>query len=166
MFPLSLIIGDAITGFHPLIPFVCTSFLVSVAIGFGCAERSATRIGAATLAGVIQFFLVPTQCVGSSLVLIQQRQRSGCMLHRWHSVFWNTLAGDAFYVHAFRRGRPGKESSRLRGESLAVNKAKLISQSRHSANALVVSCAGHRLVASASCAIRRRNGRRFSPAQG
>jgi hypothetical protein len=42
----------------------------------------------------------------------------------------------------------------------------LISQSRHSANALVVSCAGHRLVASASCAIRRRNGRRFSPAQG
>src|SRR5580693_4989798 len=31
---LSLIAGDVFTGFHPLIPYVYASFLVSVAIGF------------------------------------------------------------------------------------------------------------------------------------
>src|ERR1700675_1128807 len=56
---LSLIVGDVFTGFHQLIPFVYASFLVSVAIGFLLRrKRSALRIGAATVAGAIQFFLV------------------------------------------------------------------------------------------------------------
>src|SRR5713226_1377220 len=56
---LSLVIGDIFTGFHQLIPFVYASFLVSVAIGFSLRQkRSAPRIGAATVAGAIQFFLV------------------------------------------------------------------------------------------------------------
>jgi hypothetical protein len=56
---LSLVIGDAITGFHMLIPFVYASFLVSAVIGFWLRrKRSAAKIGAATLGGAIQFFLV------------------------------------------------------------------------------------------------------------
>src|SRR5260370_1526460 len=56
---LSLILGDVFTGFHQLIPFVYTSFLVSVTIGFWLRrKRSAPRIAAATVAGAIQFFLV------------------------------------------------------------------------------------------------------------
>src|SRR5258708_40336091 len=56
---LSLIVGDVFTGFHQLIPFIYLSFLVSVTIGFCLRrKRSAPRIGAAALAGAIQFFLV------------------------------------------------------------------------------------------------------------
>src|SRR6202795_1292422 len=56
---LSLIAGDVFTGFHQLIPFVYASFLVSVSIGFWLRrKRSAPRIGAATIAGAIQFFIV------------------------------------------------------------------------------------------------------------
>jgi hypothetical protein len=56
---LSIVAGDIFTGFHPLIPYVYASFLVSVAIGFWLRRRkSASRIGAATLAGAVQFFLI------------------------------------------------------------------------------------------------------------
>src|ERR1700740_2961046 len=56
---VSLIAGDVFIGFHRLIPYVYASFLVSVAIGFWLRrKRSAPRIGAATLAGAIQFFLI------------------------------------------------------------------------------------------------------------
>src|ERR1700719_1775636 len=45
---VSLIAGDVFIGFHRLIPYVCASFLVSVAIGFWLRRtRSAPRIGAA-----------------------------------------------------------------------------------------------------------------------
>jgi hypothetical protein len=58
---LSLVAGDIFVGFHLLIPYVYASFLVSVAIGFWLRrKRSAPRIGAATLAGAIQFFWSPT----------------------------------------------------------------------------------------------------------
>src|ERR1700716_1142832 len=56
---LSLILGDVVTGFHQLIPFVYASFLVSVTIGFWLRrKRSAPRIAAVTLAGAGQVFLV------------------------------------------------------------------------------------------------------------
>src|SRR6266404_9584520 len=98
---LSLIIGDAITGFHPLIPFVYASFLVSVAIGFWLRrKRSATRIGVATLVGAMQFFLVTNFAMWASSLSSYPKTASGlaaCYIAGL-PLFWNTLAGDAFYV--------------------------------------------------------------------
>src|SRR6202023_3992159 len=66
---LSLIVGDIFTGFHQLIPFIYASFLVSVAIGFWLRrKRSAARIGVATLAGAIQFFLVSNFALWASSI--------------------------------------------------------------------------------------------------
>src|ERR1700692_4300088 len=56
---LSLVAGDLFTGFHRLIPYVYASFLVSVVIGFWLRRaKSASRIGGATVAGAIHFFLI------------------------------------------------------------------------------------------------------------
>src|ERR1700704_1681893 len=97
---LSLIIGDAITGFHPLIPFVYASFLVSVALGFWLRRtRSAARIGAATLAGATQFFLVTNFAVWATSIGSYPKTAVGlaaCYI-AGIPLFWNTLAGDAFY---------------------------------------------------------------------
>src|ERR1700730_14948624 len=41
---LSLIVGDFITGFHQVIPFVYASFLVSVAIGFWLRQKSLCHV--------------------------------------------------------------------------------------------------------------------------
>jgi|SRR5579872_6698165 len=98
---LSLIIGDAITGFHKLIPFVYASFLVSVAIGFWLRRRrSATRIGAATLVGAIQFFLVTNFGVWASSIGSYPKTAGGLTACYISGIplFWNTLAGDAFYA--------------------------------------------------------------------
>jgi hypothetical protein len=98
---LSLIVGNAITGFHRLIPFVYASFLVSVVIGFWLRrKRSAPRIGAATLAGAIQFFLVTNFALWASSIGSYPRTASGlaaCYI-AGTPLFWNTLAGDAFYA--------------------------------------------------------------------
>jgi uncharacterized protein DUF6580 len=98
---LSLMIGDAITGFHKLIPFVYTSFLVSVAIGFWLRrKRSATRMGAATLAGAIQFFLVTNFAVWVTSIGSYPKTAAGLAACYIAGIpfFWNTLAGDAFYA--------------------------------------------------------------------
>jgi len=98
---LSLIVGNVITGFHRLIPFVYASFLVSVVIGFWLRrKRSAPRIGAATLAGAIQFFLVTNFALWASSIGSYPRTASGlaaCYI-AGIPLFWNTLAGDAFYA--------------------------------------------------------------------
>jgi len=126
---LSLIIGDAITGFHPLIPFVYASFLVSAAIGFWLRrKRSATRIGVATLVGAMQFFLVTNFAMWASSLSSYPTRASGlaaCYI-AGIPLFWNTLAGDAFYVALLFGGMALAERKfpALR-ESLAVNKAKL-----------------------------------------
>src|SRR6202158_4141926 len=66
---LSLVAGDFVTGFHRLIPYVYASFLVSVAIGFWLRRRkSASCIGAATVAGAIQFFLITNFAVWASSI--------------------------------------------------------------------------------------------------
>ena len=98
---LSLIIGDAITDFHPLIPFVYASFLLSVAIGFWLRrKRSATRIGVATLAGAIQFFLVTNFAVWTTSIGSYPKTTAGLTACYVAGIpfFWNTLAGDAFYA--------------------------------------------------------------------
>src|ERR1700686_2147866 len=66
---LSIVAGDIFTGFHALIPYVYASFLVSVAIGFWLRrKKSASHIGAATLAGAIQFFLITNFAVWVSSI--------------------------------------------------------------------------------------------------
>jgi hypothetical protein len=126
---LSLIIGDAITGFHPLIPFVYASFLVSAAIGFWLRrKRSATRIGVATLVGAMQFFLVTNFAMWASSLSSYPKTASGlaaCYI-AGIPLFWNTLAGDAFYVALLFgvMALAERKFPALR-ESLAVNKAKL-----------------------------------------
>src|SRR6266478_4098499 len=98
---LSLIVGDIFTGFHQLIPFIYASFLVSVAIGFLLRrKKSAPRIGAATLAGAIQFFLVTNFALWASSIGSYPKTAGGlaaCYI-AGIPLFWNTLAGDAFYA--------------------------------------------------------------------
>ena len=101
---LSLIIGDVITGFHQLIPFIYASFLVSVAIGFSFRRNmSAPRIGAATIAGAIQFFVVTNFALWASSIGSYPKTAGGlfaCYIAGF-PLFWNTLAGDAFYATLF-----------------------------------------------------------------
>ena len=98
---LSLILGDVFTGFHQLIPFVYVSFLVSVTIGFWLRrKRSAPRIAAATLAGAIQFFLVTNFALWASSIGSFPKTAGGLVACYVAGLplFWNTLAGDAFYA--------------------------------------------------------------------
>lgn len=98
---LSLIMGDLFTGFHPLIPFVYASFLVSVTIGFRLRrKRSAPRIAAATLAGAVQFFLVTNFALWASSIGSYSKTADGLVACYIAGIplFWNTLASDAFYV--------------------------------------------------------------------
>src|SRR5580693_5729651 len=98
---LSLIVGDALTGFHRLIPVIYASFLVSVAIGFWLRrKRSAPRIGAATVAGAGQFFLVTNFAMWASSIGSFPKTAGGlaaCYV-AGIPVFWNTLASDVFYA--------------------------------------------------------------------
>ena len=98
---LSLVAGDIFVGFHRLIPFVYASFLVSVSLGFWVRrKKSAARIGTATLAGAIQFFLVSNFALWASGISRFSRDASGliaCYV-AGAPLFWNTLAGDAWYV--------------------------------------------------------------------
>jgi hypothetical protein len=98
---LSLIVGDVFTGFHQLIPFIYASFLVSVAIGFWVRrKRSAPRIAAATFAGAVQFFLVTNFALWASSIGSYPKTAGGlvsCYIAGF-PLFWNTLAGDAFYA--------------------------------------------------------------------
>jgi hypothetical protein len=98
---LSIVAGDVFTGFHRLIPYVYASFLVSVAIGFWLRQKkSAPRIGGATVAGAIQFFLITNFAVWVTSIGNYPKNAGGlaaCYIAGL-PVFWNTLAGDAFYV--------------------------------------------------------------------
>jgi len=98
---LSLILGDVFTGFHQLLPVIYASFLVSVAIGFWLRrKRSAPRIGAATLAGAMQFFLVTNFALWASSIGSFPKTAGGLAACYVAGIplFWNTLAGDAFYA--------------------------------------------------------------------
>ncbi|HTQ61755.1 MAG TPA: DUF6580 family putative transport protein [Candidatus Solibacter sp.] len=97
---LALFAGDIFIGFHRLMPVVYASFLVSVAIGLWLRNRrTVTRIGAATLAGTLQFFLVTNFAVWAAGL---NYPRTGTGLLACYAAgipfFWNTLAGDAIYA--------------------------------------------------------------------
>jgi hypothetical protein len=98
---LSLVAGDLFTGFHPLIPYVYASFLVSVAIGFWLRrKKSAPRIGTATVAGAIQFFLITNFALWASSIGSYPKDLKGlaeCYIAGL-PLLGNTLAGDTFYV--------------------------------------------------------------------
>ena len=101
LFPLlALFAGDIFVGFHKLMPIVYVSFLLSVAIGFWLRNRrSVARVGAATLFGAIQFFLI-TNCAVWAFGLSYPRTSAGLLSCYVAGIpfFWNTLAGDVFYV--------------------------------------------------------------------
>ena len=98
---LALLAGDVFTGFHSLMFWVYGSFLVSVAIGFWLRhKKSAVRIGAATVAGAIQFFLVTNFAVWFSGIGSYSKTLAGladCYV-RGLPLLGNTLAGDALYA--------------------------------------------------------------------
>jgi hypothetical protein len=98
---LSLAAGDIFIGFHRLIPYVYASFLVTVAIGFWLrGKRSMPRVGAATLASAIQFFVVTNFAVWFTSTGTYAKTAAGLAACYIAGIpfFWNTLAGDAFYV--------------------------------------------------------------------
>jgi hypothetical protein len=98
---LSLLAGDIFTGFHQLIPYVYASFLVSVAIGFWIRrKKSVYRIGGATIVGAIQFFLITNFALWASSIGNYPRNAGGLIACYVAGLplFWNTLAGDAFYA--------------------------------------------------------------------
>ena len=98
---LSLVAGDIFTGFHQLLPYVYASFLVSVAIGFWLRRnKSVARIGGATVAGAIQFFLITNLALWVSAIGSYPKNLGGlvaCYIAGL-PLFWNTLAGDGLYV--------------------------------------------------------------------
>lgn len=105
-FPLlALFAGDLFIGFYKLsvMFFVYASFLLSVLIGRWLQNhRSVGRISAATLLGSMQFFLVTNfamWALGSSY----PRMFAGLIACYGAGIpfFWNTLAGDFFYVAVF-----------------------------------------------------------------
>lgn len=106
VFPLlALFAGDLFTGFYkfPLMLMVYASFLLSVLIGrFLQGRRTVLRIGAGTLLGSIQFFLVTNFAAWWFLKSypITPAGLAACYLAGL-PLFWNTLAGDAFYCAVF-----------------------------------------------------------------
>ena len=104
LFPLLILfVGDIFVGFHKLIFVVYASFLVNVAIGLWLRDRRTTaRISLATLLGAIQFFLVTNFAVWQFLGSFP-RTAAGLLACYLDGIplFWNTLAGDAFYAVLF-----------------------------------------------------------------
>jgi hypothetical protein len=100
-FPLlALFLGDIFIGFHKLIFVVYASFLVNVAIGLWLRDRrTIARITLATLLGATQFFIVTNFSVWA-VGNFHPRTVAGLTTCYVAGVpfFWNTLAGDVFYV--------------------------------------------------------------------
>jgi hypothetical protein len=103
---LTLFLGDIFIGFHKLIFVVYASFLLSVAIGLGLRDRrTPLYITFATLLGAVQFFLVTNFTVWQFLGSYPHTT-SGLLSCYVAGIplFWNTLAGDAFYAVLFFGG--------------------------------------------------------------
>jgi uncharacterized protein DUF6580 len=101
LFPLvTLFAGDLFLGFHKLMPVIYASFLLSVLIGRWLQNRrTLARITGATVLGAAQFFMVTNFGVWAAGNLYP-RTLAGLAACYIAGVpfFWNTLAGDAFYV--------------------------------------------------------------------
>jgi hypothetical protein len=101
LFPLlALFAGDAVVGFHKLMPFVYLSFLANVAIGMWIGEdRKLGRISLGTLLGVTQFFLVTNFAVWAVFTTYPKTAVGliACYVAGL-PLYWNSLAGDALYA--------------------------------------------------------------------
>jgi len=88
LFPLvALFAGDVFVGIHRLIPVVYTSFLLSVLIGTGLANRRGVlRIGGAVFLGALQFFLVTNFAVWQLFGTYPHRPRR--LLPRGVAALW------------------------------------------------------------------------------
>jgi uncharacterized protein DUF6580 len=103
LFPLlALFAGDLFIGFYHFRLLLCVygSFLANVAIGRLLQDnRTVARIGGATFLGSLQFFAVTNFAVW---VFLGSFPHSVAGLAACYAsglpFFWNTLAGDAFYV--------------------------------------------------------------------
>jgi len=97
---VTLFAGDLFIGLHKLIPVVYASFLISVAIGrFLSENRTIIRIGGATLAGALQFFLLTNLGVWAFLGTYPHTLTGlGACYLAGIPFFWNTLAGDGLYA--------------------------------------------------------------------
>lgn len=102
----ALLAGDIFIGFYKLLPVVYASFLVSVFIGTWLEKRrTAWKIGAATLLGALQFFLVTNFAVWASLGAYEPTLTGlGACYTAGIPFFWNTVAGDALYAALFFGG--------------------------------------------------------------
>ena len=100
-FPLlALFAGDAVVGFHRLMPAVYLSFLVSVVIGMWIGEECKfIRIAGGTLLGATQFFLVTNFAVWA-VFTTYPKSAAGLIACYAAGVpfYWNALAGDALYA--------------------------------------------------------------------
>ena len=106
LFPLvTLFAGDIFLGFYKLgvMLLVYASFLLSVLIGrFLQNRRTILRIGAATLFGSVQFFLITNFAVWWLLNSYPKTASGLAACYRAGvPLFWNTLAGDACYAVLF-----------------------------------------------------------------
>ncbi|HXM93171.1 MAG TPA: DUF6580 family putative transport protein [Candidatus Dormibacteraeota bacterium] len=101
LFPLlALFAGDLVIGLHTLMPWVYASFLVNVALGNWLRSRpTPARIGAITLLGAIQFFVITNFSVWATYDTYP-RTASGLVACYIAGIpyFWNTLAGDFLYA--------------------------------------------------------------------
>ncbi len=100
-FPLAaLFVGDIFVGLYKLMIVVYASFLVSVAIGMWIGkERKLSRLTGGTLLGALQFFLITNFAVWTTF-LTYPKTAAGLFACYMTGLpfFWNTLAGDVFYV--------------------------------------------------------------------
>jgi hypothetical protein len=100
VFPLlALFAGDVFVGLHKLIPVVYASFLVNVLIGTWVEKRrSVPRVGLAVFAGALQFFVVTNFGIWAIEYFYPHTSAglTACYISGI-PLFWNTLAGDAFY---------------------------------------------------------------------
>jgi uncharacterized protein DUF6580 len=101
LFPVAtLVVSDIFIGFNVLEPLVYGSFLVNVVIGLWLrGRRTPERIGAATLLGTVQFFLVTNFGVWKFLNTYPKTAAGllNCYL-TGVPLFRNTIAGDALFA--------------------------------------------------------------------
>ena len=101
LFPLlALFVGDIFVGIHKLMFVVYASFAVNIAIGLWLRDRRTIgRIGLATFAGALQFFVTTNFAVWVYFDTFPKTLAGlgTCYLVAF-PLFWNTLEGDAVYA--------------------------------------------------------------------
>jgi hypothetical protein len=101
LFPLAaLFCGDLIVGLHSFMLVVYASFCISVFIGIAVRERQTiVGLSVATLLGALQFFLVTNFAVWKMMGTYPATVKGLTACYAAGiPLFWNTLAGDAFYA--------------------------------------------------------------------